>query len=356
MSYITLPKKIQKNIDNIIISTQEQLLQPIISFSLIHYLKLLNKQIENISLSLKQNINPYSFVYTNISSSNIAISKLNLDNDFFYSFAEIINTFYLSDIFINKNINILYCCSKNGSSSYVEYINSFSELNNHNKHEIQDLTVFEFINGEDTTLYTMDFGYFELMMCHDTNFNNYIIQFMHVLCYILLYQNNKGCSIIKINTLYHKPILDIVYLFTCMFENVHIIKPSVSNIFNEDRYVVCKNFSTSVYNPFLILKNMSRYNNTNNTNNTPISSLLNINLPYIFLNKIEDSNIMIGQMQLEYFNQLLSISKNKSVDEKIEVLKKNNIQKCIQWCEKMKIPHNKFIDKLNIFLPIVIDE
>jgi len=31
-------------------------------------------------------------------------------------------------------------------------------------------------------------------------------------------------------------------------------------------------------------------------------------------------------------------------------LKKSNIQKCIQWCDKFKIPYNKFTDKVNIFL------
>ncbi|MCX8482441.1 MAG: hypothetical protein ORN50_02585, partial [Crocinitomicaceae bacterium] len=34
----------------------------------------------------------------------------------------------------------------------------------------------------------------------------------------------------------------------------------------------------------------------------------------------------------------------------IDSLKKANIQKCIQWCEKYKIPCNKFTEKINIFL------
>ena len=42
--------------------------------------------------------------------------------------------------------------------------------------------------------------------------------------------------------------------------------------------------------------------------------------------------------------------KNKNKEEKIENLKKNNIQKCIQICEKFKIPYNKFAEKVNIFL------
>ena len=81
-----------------------------------------------------------------------------------------------------------------------------------------------------------------------------------------------------------------------------------------------------------------------------IYSLTNNEIPYYFLTKIEESNIVIGLHQLETYDQIISIVKNKNKDEKIETLKRNHIQKCISWCDKYKIPHNKFIDKTNIFL------
>ena len=59
---------------------------------------------------------------------------------------------------------------------------------------------------------------------------------------------------------------------------------------------------------------------------------------------------MIGQQQLEAYDQIINIFKNKNKDEKIEVLKRNHIQKCIQWCEKNQLPHNKFVERVNIFL------
>jgi hypothetical protein len=73
-------------------------------------------------------------------------------------------------------------------------------------------------------------------------------------------------------------------------------------------------------------------------------------VPYYFINKLEELNIIIGHQQLEFMEQLISLYKNKNREEKIESLKKTNIQKCIQWCEKFKIPYNKFTDKVNIFL------
>ena len=48
----------------------------------------------------------------------------------------------------------------------------------------------------------------------------------------------------------------------------------------------------------------------------------------------------------------MSIYKNKNKNDKIESIKKTNIQKSISWCEKYKIPCNKFAEKINIFLPI----
>jgi hypothetical protein len=70
------------------------------------------------------------------------------------------------------------------------------------------------------------------------------------------------------------------------------------------------------------------------------------------MNKLDDSNIIIGQQQLEALDQVINILKNKNRYDKIEMIKKSNIQKAVAWCEKHKIPCNKFSDKTNIFLPL----
>lgn len=63
-------------------------------------------------------------------------------------------------------------------------------------------------------------------------------------------------------------------------------------------------------------------------------------------------NIIIGQQQIESLDMIINIIKNKNREDKIETIKKTSIQKSVSWCEKYKIPHNKFYDKTNIFLPI----
>ena len=37
----------------------------------------------------------------------------------------------------------------------------------------------------------------------------------------------------------------------------------------------------------------------------------------------------------------------------MNTIKKSNIQKSVSWCEKLKIPYNRFSEKTNIFLPII---
>jgi hypothetical protein len=64
-------------------------------------------------------------------------------------------------------------------------------------------------------------------------------------------------------------------------------------------------------------------------------------------------NIILGHQQLESLNQIINILKNKSKEEKIENIKKTSIQKAVTWCEKFKIPCNRFSEKTNIFLPII---
>jgi hypothetical protein len=81
-----------------------------------------------------------------------------------------------------------------------------------------------------------------------------------------------------------------------------------------------------------------------------IRSLLNFNIPYLFLMKIDEINNIIGQQVLEGLDSVVNLLKNK--EDKIESLKKINIQKSIMWCEKYNVPHNKVFEKSNIFLPL----
>jgi hypothetical protein len=190
-----------------------------------------------------------------------------------------------------------------------------------------------------------------------TDINLYIIKLIEFVMTILRYQSTGGTSIIKIDYIFHKPIVDLIYLLSSLFEKVYIIKPNTSNITTFEKYIVCKNFNL-VDDAKLEIHKSNYYKLQNfikNFNNNNIVSIIDFEIPCYFSNKIDDINIIIGQQQLESLDQIINILKNKNKDEKIEIIKKCNIQKSVSWCEKLKIPFNKFSEKTNIFLPIIKD-
>ena len=276
---------------------------------------------------------------------------------------EIVQTFNLLDIYQGKNSITMAHFGPNALAT-TECMEMLREGNNDNT-IISDIeypcgTGFKLLEGVDNT--SIDFIYFELNSDMYTDINKYIIGIITILCNILTYQNANGVCIIKVDNLIHKPILDALLLLTELYEKVHIIKPYVCNITKNERYIVCSTFiidyqkilENNIYlNKLKILLNDCLQDSYNNK---IISSLINRDLPYYFLNKIEESNIIIGHQQLEQHNLLINIIKNKNRDDKIETIKKNHIYKCIQWCERYKIPFNKFVDKINIFLPSTYEE
>jgi hypothetical protein len=131
-----------------------------------------------------------------------------------------------------------------------------------------------------------------------------------------------------------------------------LVKPSISNVTKGERYIICKSFNSHILEDMNLVKEIDEkiVRKIEFQKEISVETLIKNEIPYYFLNKLEESNAVIGQQQLEAYDQIINIYKNKNRDEKIETLKRNHIQKCIQWCEKNQLPHNKFIDKVNIFL------
>jgi len=355
MSYYVLPRK-QSSFK--ISPTYEKNIQPIVSFSLLHYVKKATEQINflqdtrdseaskiNID-AIYKTVNPYEFIHTKVPDSKFSVSKVKANSPSFYSLMEIINSFNIFEPFSEKNINILYFGQKK-SDAIVDCINIFRENNSDNFFETGGLST----DCRSLECESVDFIYIELENVNvKSDINEYIIEFINALYHILMYQSINGTCVIKLGSLSYKPILDIIYMLTSTYEKSFIAKPIVGSVFKNERFIICKSFVSDNKNNdrINILKSLKDII----VNDNIITSILNSQLPYYFLNKIEESNIIIGQQQLEHLDRVINIIKNKNGFEKMESLKKNNIEKCMQWCEKNKLPYNKFVDRLNIFLPI----
>lgn len=352
MSYYILPKNIH-NI-NVNPNCSYELCCPYISYSLVNYYSLIKRQIiemfandpepSNNSFDYAcKLINPYEFVFSKVPGSKFSVSKLKPKTNIFYDLLEISSNLNIFDSFkITQPIQFLHI-----SHNYEDSIECF-EMFRDNYPDNHSFS--ENFNIDDNIFNNFKFDF----IFYETNPSNYFISLIKTIIIILRNQNICGTSIIKIGDIFHKPVLDILYLLSSLYEKVYICKPNTNNIVTFDRYIVCKNFlydeQSNNYLKFNYLKLIVFLKRLEDKN---IVSILDFEIPYFFKNKIDDLNIIIGQQQLEALDQIISIYKNKNKNDKIESVKKGNIQKSVSWCEKYKIPCNKFTEKINIFLPII---
>jgi hypothetical protein len=267
---------------------------------------------------------------------------------------EVFQVCNITDILsLKKQINIAHLTSNN--SSTIDLLNMLREDNDDTiiNLEFDYKTLYNaFI--ETPILVKIDLFIFEFKETDYTDTNKYIRNMMLVLYIIANNQSNFGTSIIKIDNIFYKSIVDILFIFSSIFEKVFLIKPSISKITRGERFIICKNLNLNMINQTKLLQQLENslksiiINNLSTENN--IHSIIDNEIPYYFSNKIEEINAVIGQQQLEAYDQIINIFKNKNKDDKIETLKRNHIQKCIQWCEKNQLPHNKFVERINIFL------
>jgi 23S rRNA U2552 (ribose-2'-O)-methylase RlmE/FtsJ len=175
-------------------------------------------------------------------------------------------------------------------------------------------------------------------------------------------QKHGGSFVLKIFDSFMKHTLDILYILSSFYESVHIVKPKTSRYANSERYIVCKGFlfeSNEEFYPFIErgfiqmlepINEKDEEDKKNQEENLPCRFIdKNINLPYFFIQKVEEYNAIYGQKQIQNIFYTLSLIDNKSKQEKIDNLIKTNIQKSIQWCIKYGLEYQSSIQSMNIF-------
>jgi hypothetical protein len=375
MSYYILPKiNIELIIDPCVHLSMDKI-TPYISQSLVNYLTKTTISLNNLLTFdttytfkfLNQLINPYEYLFSNIPNSNISICKVKTTSKIYYDMLEIYNTLKLSDCLPEQNMTALYYGS--GGSSVLEYMQSFRENYDDTNIVIEPIMYKQIItplnnatNAQDDTytpvpdhiLSICDYIYFELPNKVYADTNKYILGLLKAVKFILMYQSLDGCIILKLGHTYYKPVIDILYIISSLYNKSYIIKPNTSNNIYDEKYLVCKIFTITSQKKSVYLDKIDKiyticYREQYEIN---IQSIVKNEINMYFLNKMEECNIIIGQQQIDVYDQMINLVKNKNKIEKIETIRKHNIQKCINWCDKYKLQCNKFVDKINIFLPI----
>jgi hypothetical protein len=356
MSYYILPNNSNNNLSFKLTTSKTHDNLPFISHSLFNYHKQLNTKLQEIEKQIEpsnnlicneinKNIHPYEYIYSKVPGTILSVSKLREKNNIFYDIFEIINTMNIFNDY-DQSINVIsFSKYKEDVTDCIEMMREKYDKDNYQCYEEINSSVIQKINGT-----VFDFIFYETKT---DNIQSYINNLIRIILFVMHYLNNNGSAIIKIGETFDKPILELIYVLTTFFEKTYIIKPNSCNIITFEKYIICKGFiSNSIHKQYCsdLFKILDEYNGKNNER--IVSLFNNCDLPYYFLNKLDDLNIIIGQQQLETLNLWINILKNKNRDDKIEMQKRTNIQKCIHWCERLKIPCNKFPERLNMFLPI----
>ena len=358
----------------------------VISKSLWSYLTSMKKQIDNYTISwdiYKKYTNPYEYIQTIIPYTKLAVCKLKPLSRSFYKLIEICNLLHLLDDF-KQSINTFHLAE--GPGGFIEAINTLRSNNtdlyygmtlidesddnipgwNKSKHFLSKHNNINIEYGKDKTgnLSSVD----NLWFCHNKykgsidfitgdggfdfsiDFNKQEILsiklIFYQICFAIAMQKKGGTFILKIFDIFTQATIDLLYILSSLYEKIYIIKPNTSRVANSEKYIVCKNFKLN--DSYEFVKQLSDLFPVLNKDNC-VERFLNIDVPSLYINKLEDINAIIGQQQLENILLTLYLLDNNKQD-KLEMIKKNNIQKCINWCIKYKLPYNKNIQQLNVFL------
>ena len=384
MSYFLLPE-IHDNIDNINIESNEND-KLYVSLTLNSYLNNIKKQIDENYDNwdfMKRYTNPYEFIHTVIPNTKLSVSKMKPLSRSFYKMVEMVNMFRLFNDFDDNPINTFHLAEgpggfieatqhlrKNSSDKYYGmtlmdddpnvpgWKKSNHFLETHKNVEIErGLTGTGDLMEVDNLTYcnekyknTMDIITADGGFDFSIDFNQQEILATNLLLaqvsFAISMQKVGGHFILKIFDIFTKTTCDIMYLLSSLYKQVYIVKPNTSRLANSEKYIVCKGFKQY---PEKLINNIIRKYGKLKTSEF-ISGILPVRLDYFYLNKIEEYNAIFGQQQIENITHTLNLISCKNKSEKIETLKKNNIQKCTYWCEKNNIVHNKNLASTNIFI------
>ena len=185
-------------------------------------------------------INPCEYIFSKVPGYIFSVSKLTPQTNSFYDFLEVINILNIYENFKNKEYNFLYI-----SPNFIDIIKHIELTREKYKNDI--IIGVNEINIKSSSLinecsHKFNFIFIENKNDEFINSQSYFVNLINSLKIILKYQNKNGIAIIKIDHIFCKPITDVLYIITTLFENVSIIKPSSCNIATFEKYIICKNF------------------------------------------------------------------------------------------------------------------
>jgi 23S rRNA U2552 (ribose-2'-O)-methylase RlmE/FtsJ len=248
--------------------------------------------------------------------------------------------FIIKDKYFNENTNydIYHINNIQTNSGYHECINNYNleRSNTHSYHFNNNFNnnifndnldnIIENIKIKNKDKYNLVIANF----VNDTNrhykYNNNIL---YQLSIALTLQKCKGTLIFKIYNARDVFSCELIYLLSMLYKEVSLFKPTNCCYINGEIFIICKLFKLHCADD-IVSNIIDMINHNKNT-----IKILNFNIPFLFINKIEEYNAIFGQNRIETLNHCL-IEKNIN---KIEQLKINYLKNTSNFCKKLNIKY-----------------
>lgn len=386
MTYYLLPTSQLTLFNQINIKFNDEIPEIYLSHSLSNYLNSIKENITNNELNwdnTKRYTNPYEYIHTLIPDKKKYISKYKPLSRSYFKMIEMTHLFKLLENYSQQPINTFHLAE--GPGGFIEAI--LNIRNNptdtyygmtiiDNKHDdnipswkksqnfLRNHPNVVIENGATKTGDLLDIRNFESnyikykhsmdIITADGGFDfseNFNLQEINIhrllfaqICHAIIMQNYNGSFILKIFDCFRIATVDILYILSSLYEKVYIVKPHTSRYGNSEKYIVCKKFRYSKqYHSEILIKIYHKLyqamSDMGNNKTQYIHRFIKIDISSFFLNKIQEYNAIFGQQQLENIAYTLTLLKEFTEDKKHSLVR-NNIIKCIHWCEKYNVSFN----------------
>ena len=166
------------------------------------------------------------------------------------------------------------------------------------------------------------------------------------MAYVFGVQKTGGCSVVKFFDTFTQASLDLVYLLLLAYDNVSWVKPCTSRFANSERYAVCKGFRLR---DARACSKALRATIDPCDRSAPVARFVNCEIPYVVRNRVEEYNAIFGQQQVESISHTLCMIDNPRHD-RVDAMRKGNVNKCVAWCQKHRVPFNRVTPVSNAFI------
>ena len=130
------------------------------------------------------------------------------------------------------------------------------------------------------------------LICLNYDDINLIIKYLFISIILQKYGGNFVMKIKRLNNYISK---EIIYLLMSLYENVLIVKPKIVNSLNEYKYLVATNMNVKLNQLHISILQNNILKLLCDKNNINIKNILNVDLPQVLINKVDECELIMSE-------------------------------------------------------------